>query len=61
VAARKLLEEDRQADTILKECAKGTPVPLLPDSDANQLTMQNIMSPGRRVTWSFVAKGKKKR
>jgi hypothetical protein len=60
-AAVKLLEEDRQADAILKEFAKGTPVPLLPDSDANQLAMQNVMSSGRRVTRSFVAKGKKKR
>jgi hypothetical protein len=59
-AARKLLEEDRQADAILKEFAKGTPVPILPDSDANQLAMQNMMSPGHRVTKSFVAKGKKK-
>jgi hypothetical protein len=60
VAARTLLEEDRQADTILKEFAKETPAPLLPDSDATQLAMQNMMSPGRRVTRSFVAKGKKK-
>jgi hypothetical protein len=58
--ARKLLEEDHQADAILKESAKGTPVPLFPDSDANQLAMQNMMSPGRRVTRSFVAKGHKK-
>jgi hypothetical protein len=60
-AARKLLEEDRQADAILKEFAKGTPVRLFPDSDANQLAMQNIMYPARWVTRSFAAKGKKKR
>jgi hypothetical protein len=59
--ARKKIEEDRQAEAILKEFAKGTPVPLLPDSAANQLAMQNMMSPGRRVTRAFVAKGKKKK
>jgi hypothetical protein len=59
-AARKLLEEDRQADAILKEFAKGTPVRLFPDSDANKLAMQNMMSPGYWVTRSFTAKGKKK-
>jgi hypothetical protein len=59
--ARKKLEEDCQAEVILKEFAKGTPVPLLPDSDANKLAMQNMMSPGRRVTRAFVAKRKKKR
>jgi hypothetical protein len=59
-AARKNLEEDRQADAILKDFAKGTPVPLLPGSDANQLAMQNMMSPGRQVTRGFVAKGEKK-
>jgi hypothetical protein len=54
------LEEDRQAEAILKEFAKGTPVPLLPDSAANQLAMKNMMSPGCRVTRAFVAVGKKK-
>jgi hypothetical protein len=58
-AARKKLEEDRQAEAILKEFAKVTQGPLLPDSAANQLAMKNIMSPGRRVTRAFVAKGKK--
>jgi hypothetical protein len=60
-AAGQLLEEDRQGDAILKEFFKGTPVPLLPDSDSNHLVMQNMMSPGPWVTRSFVAKGKKKR
>jgi hypothetical protein len=60
-AARKLLEEDLQADAILKEFAKGTPSRFLPESDANKVAMQNMMSPGRRVTRSFAAKGKKKR
>jgi hypothetical protein len=60
-AVRKLLEKDRQADAILKEFAKGTPARLLPDSDANQLTMQNMMSHDRWVTRSFAVKGKKKR
>jgi hypothetical protein len=59
-AVRKKLEEDRQAEAILKEFFEGTPVPLLPDSDANQLAMQNMMSPGRRVSRDSVAKGKKK-
>jgi hypothetical protein len=59
-AARKKLEEGRQADAMLKEFSKGTPVRLFPDSDANQLAMQNMMSPGRRVARSFTAKGKKK-
>jgi hypothetical protein len=59
-AARKKLAEDRQAEVILKEFAKGTPVPLLPDSAANQLAMKNMMSPGRRVTRAFVARGSKK-
>jgi hypothetical protein len=45
----------------MKEFAKGNPVPLLPESDANLLAMQNMMSPGRRVTRYFVAKGKKKK
>jgi hypothetical protein len=58
---RKLLEGDRQADAMLNEFYTGTPVCLFPDSDANQLAMQNMMSPGRRVTRSFTAKGKKKR
>jgi hypothetical protein len=40
------LEDDHQAEVILKEFAKGTPVPLLPDSAANQLAMKNMMSPG---------------
>jgi hypothetical protein len=60
-AARKILEEDHQAEAILKDFAKGTPVPLLPESDANQLAMQNMMYPGLGVTRSFVAKGKKKK
>jgi hypothetical protein len=60
-AARKLLEEDRQVDAMLKYFAKGTPARPFPDSDANQLAMQNMMSPGRRVTRSFAAKGKTKR
>jgi hypothetical protein len=60
-AARKKMEEDRQAEAILKEFTKGTPSPLLPDSDANIVAMQNMMSPGRWVTRSFVAKRKKKR
>jgi hypothetical protein len=60
-AAGKLLEEDRQADAMLKEFAKGTPLRLFPDSDANQLAIHNMMSPGRRVTRSFAAKGKKKK
>jgi hypothetical protein len=55
------MEEDRQAEAILKEFAKGTQRPLLPDSASNQLAMKNMMSPGRRMTRSFVAKGKKKR
>jgi hypothetical protein len=59
-SARKKLEEDRQAEAILKELAKGTPVPLLPDSAANQLAMKNMISPGHRVTRVFVAKGTKK-
>jgi hypothetical protein len=60
-AAIKKLEEDRQAEAILKEFANGSPVPLLPDSDANQLSMQDMMSPGRRVTRAFFAIGKKKK
>jgi hypothetical protein len=60
-AARTLLEEDFQADAMLKEFAKGTPVHLFPDSDANQLAMQNMMSPGRRVTRSFADKGNRKK
>jgi hypothetical protein len=59
-AARKLLEEDLQAEAMLKEFSKGNPVRLFPDSDANQLAMQNMMSPGCRVTKSFYAKGEKK-
>jgi hypothetical protein len=59
-AARKKLEEDCQAEVILKDFAKGTPVPLLPDSAENQLAMKNMMYPGRRVTRDFVTKGKKK-
>jgi hypothetical protein len=59
--ARTILEEDRQEEAILKEFAKGTPVPLLPGSDANQLAMQNMMSPDCRVARAFVTKGKKKR
>jgi hypothetical protein len=58
-AARKNLEEDRQAEAILKEFANGKPVPLLHDSAANQLAMKTMMSPSRRVTRDFVAKGKK--
>jgi hypothetical protein len=54
------LEEYRQAEAILKEFAKGTPVPLLPASAANKLAMKNMMSPGRRVARAFEAKGKKK-
>jgi hypothetical protein len=46
---------------MLKEFAKGTPVRFFPDSDANQLAMQNMMYHGHRVTRSFAAKGKKKR
>jgi hypothetical protein len=61
VAARKLLEDDCQADAMLKEFAKGTPARIFTDSDANQLAMQNMVSPDRRVTSSFAAKGKKKR
>jgi hypothetical protein len=60
-AARTLLEEDRQADAMLKEFVKVTPVHFFPDSDANQLAMPNMMSPGRRVTRSLAAKGKKKK
>jgi hypothetical protein len=60
-AARKLLEEDRQADAIIKEFTKGTPACLFPDSDVNQLAMQNMMSPDRRVTRSFATKGKEKK
>jgi hypothetical protein len=60
-AARQLLEEDRQAVAMLKEFSKGNPARLFPDSDANQLAMQNMMSPGRRVTRYFAAKGNKKR
>jgi hypothetical protein len=59
-AARKLLEEDHQEDAMLKEFAKGNPVRLFPDSDTNQLAMQNMMSPGRWLTRSFAAKGGKK-
>jgi phage anti-repressor protein len=53
------LEEYRQAEAILKEFTKGTPGTLLPDSAANQLAMNNMMSPGRRVARYFVAKEKK--
>jgi hypothetical protein len=60
-AARKLLEEDRQAEVILKESAMGTPVPCLWDSAANQLAMKNMMSPGRRVTRVLVVKGTQKK
>jgi hypothetical protein len=59
--AIQLLEEDCQADAMLKDFAKGTSVNLFPDSDANQLSMQSTMSPGRQVTRSFTAKGKKKK
>jgi hypothetical protein len=59
--ARKILEEDRQAEAILKEFAKGTPLPLFHDSAANQLAMKNMMSPGRIVTRDLVVKGMKKR
>jgi hypothetical protein len=55
------LEEDHQAEAILKEFAKGTPVHLLPDSDANKLAINNMMSPGRRAARAFVTKGKKER
>jgi hypothetical protein len=58
--ARTLLEGDPQADAMLNDFSTGTPVCLFPDSDANQLAMQNMMSPGRRVTRSFTAKGQKK-
>jgi hypothetical protein len=34
-AARRNLEEGRQADAMLKEFSKGNPVCLFPDSDAN--------------------------
>jgi hypothetical protein len=57
----KKLEEDRQAEAILKGFAKGTPLPLLQDSSANQLAMKNMMSPGCRVTRALVVKGTKKR
>jgi hypothetical protein len=60
-AAIKKLEEDRQAEAILKEFTKGLPIPLLTDSAANQLAMNNMMSPGHRVTYAFVAEGKKKK
>jgi hypothetical protein len=46
---------------MLKEFGKGTPLRLFPNSDANQLAMQNMMSPGFPVTMSFAAKGNKKR
>jgi hypothetical protein len=51
--------QDRQAEAILKEFAKGSPVTLLPDSAANQLAMKNMMSPGRKVTRAFSVKEKK--
>jgi hypothetical protein len=60
-AARIFFEEYCQAEAILKEFAKGTAVPLLPHSAANKLAMKNMISPGHRVTRTFVAKGKKKR
>jgi hypothetical protein len=60
-AARKILEEDRQAEAILKEFAKGTQGPLLHDAAGNQLAMKNMMSPGRGVTRAYVTKGKKKK
>jgi hypothetical protein len=59
-AARKKLEKDRQAEAILKVFTKGTPVPLLHDSAANQLAMKNMMSPGCRVTRASVVKRTKK-
>jgi hypothetical protein len=59
-AARNFLEEDHQAEAILKEFTKGTPIPRLQDSSANQLAMNNMMSPGRRVTSALVVKGTKK-
>jgi hypothetical protein len=54
------MEEDRQAEAILKEFAKGTTLPLLPDSAANQLAMKNMMSTGHSVTRAFVSNGTKK-
>jgi hypothetical protein len=37
--ARTLLEEDLQADAMLKEFAKGTPVRLFTESDATKIAM----------------------
>jgi hypothetical protein len=44
--ARAIFEEDRQAEAILKEFAKGNSVPRLEYSAANQRAIRNMMSPG---------------
>jgi hypothetical protein len=60
-AARKKMEEYYQAEAILKEFAKVTPLPLLHDSAANQLSTKNIMCPGHRVARALVIKVTKKK
>jgi hypothetical protein len=59
-AAMKILEEDRQEEAILKEFTNRTPVPRIQDSAPNQLAMNTMMSPGRRVARALVVKGTKK-
>jgi hypothetical protein len=59
-AARAILEEDRQAEAILKEFAKGTSV-LCGDPVANLLVVRNMMSPGHTITRSSDIKGQKQK
>jgi hypothetical protein len=59
-AAKAILEEDRQAEAIFKEFAKGNSVHHLQYLAANQHAKKNIMSPGRRVARDLVVKGTKK-
>jgi hypothetical protein len=60
-AARAILEEDRQAEAILKEFVKGNYVPRREDSAANPHAIRNMMSPGRRITRDSAIKGQKQK
>jgi hypothetical protein len=53
--ARVILEEDRQAEAILKEFSKGTCV-LRADQSADLFAIQNMMSPGQRIKKSSAIK-----
>jgi hypothetical protein len=60
-AAREILEEDRQAEVILKEFAKGDSVPRHEDAAANQYAIRNMMSSGCILTRASAVKGHKQK